>query len=167
MKHLIYAALLLASVANAQTQPPGTRATACDPVTPNNALCLTWTLPTTNSDGSAVTLPLVSRVEQQLNGGTWTTAATGLTSAKYYAKNLALGNWVFRVSVNCTGSAGCTESTATASNAKDSTAPVVQPGPPTNVLVVQVTISANHAPVYRVVGSADRYTRGEMFGLVP
>jgi hypothetical protein len=162
---LLCAALLAcAGAVEAQTAPPGTRATPCDPLTPNNAICVQITPSTTTTDGATNTLPLTFRVEQQFNGGAWTQSATGLTTPRYYAKNLPIGSYVFRVYENC--SPNCTESLPTASNAKDATVPIVQPNPPGAVLVVRVTISSDRAPVYRILGSGP-YTRGSEYGYVP
>lgn len=160
-KLAIVFAWLLCAAGTARAQSP-TRSTPCDPATPVNAICVTWTPPATMVDGTPTVLALTYRVTRKLGTGTFTTL-TSTAVSQYYDKGLAPGTYTYVVYANCTG---CTESAGSNSASKDATAPIVQPNPPV-IQVVQVTISSNHAPVYRVVGDASRYTRGEMFGLVP
>lgn len=166
-------ALLIACVAgeaSAQTsQPAGTRSTPCDPLTPNNAVCLQVDPPTVNVDGTPVVLPLTYRYEQKIGSGAWAPiAGAAAADAKLYVKNLTPGTYTFRAYVNCVGS-GCIENpTPVVSISKDVTAPVIQPGTPKAILVVQVVIGMDHAPVYRTTQTGARDKRySDACGYVP
>lgn len=137
---------LLGSTAHAQS---ATRATQCDPATPNNAICVVITPPATMVDGSPTILPMTYRIEQKVGTGAFTTIATALATPKFYVKNLAPGTYIFRGYALC--SPGCTESGASNEASRDATAPVVQPNPP--VIIVAVTIRADGPPIFRKIGT--------------
>lgn len=133
------------------------RATPCDPATPDNALCITGTAPTVNTDGTPITLPLIYRIEQKTGTGAYATVATGLTSLQYYAKNLAPGDYVFRAYANCVGVpsvVNCSENSTPSppSSVKNIAVPTVTPGAP--LLIIAVTINAEGPPTYRLVYTA-------------
>lgn len=155
---------LIASFEPAAAQTSATRVTSCDAKTPNNALCIEWLQVTTMNSGLPMVLQPVYRIEHKLGAGAWETLATGVTDTKFYAKNLANGDHTFRVYPTCAES-NCREGPASNEATGKSSTPIVIPDP-TTIRVVRVTIS-NDAPVYRVVGNAGSYSRGEMFGLVP
>lgn len=140
--------LSLCIAGTAQAQAATTRVTACDQATPNNALCITGTAPSTMIDGTPTVLPLTYRIEQRTGStGSYATVATGLTELKYYAQNLAPGTYFFRAYANC---ATCTsESVASNAVSKSATANPVVPGAP--VLIIAATISANGPPTFRIV----------------
>lgn len=144
---VVVALLCLVGVAKAQA---ATRATPCDPATPNNALCLTWAAPTTNTDGTPTVLALTYRVEMKAGSGSYSNAVANLTATQYYAKNLAPGTYTFRVYANCSA-AGCVESPASNAAAKDATPIPIQPNAP--VIIIAATIRANGPPTYRIIQS--------------
>lgn len=148
---------IVAGVAHAQTS---TRVTPCDAATPNNALCVSGTAPTTNTDGTPVVPPLTYRVEQKSGTGAYATVATALATPQYYAKGLTPGTHTFRMFVNCTT---CTSESA-ASNEASGTASANPriPNPP--IITIAVVISSDRAPVYRILSGNKR---GEFFGLIP
>lgn len=144
---LLAIGLVWAGVANAAP-----RATPCDPATPDNALCLTGTAPTLNTDGTPITLPLIYRVQQKVGTGSYVDVATGLTSLQYYAKNLVPGDYLFKVFANCVGVVSvvnCSESAGTTSPGKTVATPTVTPQAP--VIIIAATIRAGQPPIYRVV----------------
>jgi len=135
-------------IARAQAVPT-TRVTTCDPATPNNALCVTWTAINTDTNGGAVT-GVTYRVEQRTGTtGTFATVATG-AATQFYAKNLAPGTYFFRVYVNCTG---CIESVPSNTASKDATPNPIQPNAP--VIIIAATIRAGQPPVYRIIQSVN------------
>lgn len=152
MKHLKLALFLIlglgfvGSLVHAQT--PSTRPTACDPATPNNALCLQATAPAVWLEGGAVDKPLSYRIEQRVGTtGAWTTVTTGLTDLKFYVRNLAPGTYFFRWYANC--ATNCNEGPASNVASRDATPPITTPGAP--VITIAVVIGLDHAPVYRIV----------------
>lgn len=140
---LLIPALLLASSAFAQT-----RSTQCDPATPNNAICFWWTAVTLDLDNKPLPAPAVYRVQQRTGtAGAWSDVATSTGVLQYYAKNLAPGEYFFRVYANC---AGCTQE-GSSSNTASKTAtpnPVIPQAP---VIIIAATIRAGKPPIYRVV----------------
>lgn len=131
-----------------------TRATNCDPATPNNAVCLEWTAPIVHTDGSPIVLPISYRTERQTLTSPPTWVAIETTSLRRsYVKNLAPGTYTFRV-VAIVGGA---ESAPALSTPKTLTQP--PPNPPTNILVVEVVIGMDHAPVYRLTQAGKRDAR--------
>lgn len=151
--------LLLCISGFAQAQ---TRVTACDPATPNNALCVTGTHDGKAVDGSTV-VGVTFRVEQKFGSGAFATAATALPTLQYYARNLAPGTYTFRVFANCS-LPQCTESLASNALSKDATAIPVQPNAP--VIIIAATIRAGQPPVYRIVYTV-RPRDGEIVFLAP
>ena len=149
---LLVLALVCAGVAQAQS---GTRVTPCHAATPNNAICLLWTAPETNVDGTPTVLPLTYRVEHRVGTGAWATIVTSTSARQHYATSLAIGRHEFRVYVNCPG---CLESAASNVGARDATAPPIIPNPPA-LQVVQVVIGMDHAPVYLLTQSGQRDQR--------
>jgi hypothetical protein len=152
--------LCITGIVNAQS---ATRVTDCSPTTPNNAICITGTAPTTNTDGTPVVQPLTYRFQQRAGTtGTFTTVATGLTELKYYAQNLAPGEYFFRAFANC---ATCTaESAASNVASRSATQPPVVPNAP--VLIIAATIRANAPPTYRIVYTV-RPREGELVFVAP
>jgi len=152
MKYLLIALALvlfgISSQALAQT------ATPCNASQPWNAYCLQWTAPTTNVDGSAITLPLNYRIEQRVGtSGSWVQVVAGVTATRAYITNLAAGTYYFRVYSNCTG---CTESVPSGlSPAVPITAPPIRPNPPT--IVIAITISENSPPAAVLVNGSPVY----------
>jgi hypothetical protein len=149
MKRIILAILALcATAAHAQT-----RVTNCHSATPNNAVCLDWTAPTTHADGMPIVLPITYRVEQRIGTGAWTTTASGISVRRLYLQNLAPGSYEFR------GYATVSALESIASNVvgRSIASPPSPPGPP--VFTIAVVIGINHAPVYRVTQAGKRDAR--------
>lgn len=151
--------LLICGIAQAQT-----RNTNCDAATPNNAICLDGTAPTTNVDGTPITLPLRYRWEQRLGTtAAWATVASDLLIPKYYATGLPPGTYYFRLFANCVGT-GCIESAASNVTSRSATANPIQPNAP--IIIIAATIREGQAPVYRIVYTA-RPRDGEIVFAVP
>lgn len=151
MKYLVTLALLFSGVAHAQ------RATPCNPVTPNSAVCITYSAVTKRTDGSNVTGTMTYRTEQKSGSGAYTTSGT--TSAlQFYVQNLAPGTYTFRVIA--------LEGTVASDPSNEASRSVVQAPPEATVIqVAQVVIGVDHAPVYSII-AGDR--RGEeVIGFVP
>jgi hypothetical protein len=156
MKILIAALLLLVgSLAQAQT----TRNTPCDPATPNNALCVMWGAVTTWTNGDPLTGAVTYRVErmQQTAIQSWLLVET-TSGLRSYVRNLAPGNYTFRVIAiaNAVESAPSNNGTGSVAFPPPS-APVIQ--------VVSVVIGADHAPVFTVLKDGSRSTT--VGGLAP
>lgn len=142
-------ALLFACVTQAQTT--GTRATDCDPATPNNALCVKWTGIAVDTNGNAIT-GVTYRVQQRLGtAGNFATVSTGQTGVTYYAKNLAVATYYFQVYAACTA---CTAESA-GSNVASGASTAVQVVPATPVIIIAATIRANGPPIYRIIQSVN------------
>lgn len=137
-------ALVLTGIAHAQA---ATRVTACDALTPTNALCITATAPTTYTDGTPITQSLSYRLEQKLGSGAFTAVGGSQGSPQFYVKNLAPGSYTFRMFATC--ATNCSESAA--SNAANGTAvaPIQTPNAP--VIIIAATIRAGAPPLYRIV----------------
>lgn len=155
----IHGALLLAfflccagvsSLAYSQTS--GTRSTPCSATTPNNAICITWTHNGKTDDGSASVTGVTFRVEQKFGTGAFATVGTGLTANQYYAQNLAVGTYTFRVYANCSNPA-CVESVASNEASKGATANPIQPSAP--VIIIAALIREGQPPVYRIIQSVN------------
>ena len=153
---LIIAAMLGLCLWASQAHAQGsTRATPCDPATPNNAICVVWTPPATNTDGMPTVLPLTYRVQRSMNDQThYADLVTASTASNFYDKSLTPGLYFYRVFANCVGS-GCSESVASNSASRTATSPPVTPNPPV-IQVVQVVIGVNTAPVYTVLKDGSR-----------
>lgn len=161
--HSLFVALtavaLLSLSVSAHAQA-ATRATPCDPATPINAACISYSAITVDNTRAPLTKPVSYIIEQRIGtNGLWSQVATG-TDTNYYAKNLAPGTYYFRVSATCTPN--CIPSLPSNVASKDSSDPPTQPASP--IITIAVVISADHAPVYRIVSGNQR---GELFGLVP
>lgn len=139
----IIAALLLASVAQAQT-----RVTPCSATTPNNALCITGTHDGKDTNGNAIA-GVTYRIEQRTGTGAYAQVATGLTTLQYYAQNLTPGSYTFRAYANC---ATCT-SESVASNAATGSATAIPVVPNTPVIIIAAVIRADGPPTYRIIQS--------------
>lgn len=140
MKYLILA-LAFAGVAHAQ------RVTPCNLATPNNAVCIVYSAPTTNTDGSPIAGPLTYRTER-LTGSTWVPVGT-IPDLMHYVTNLPVGTHNFRV----VAIDGGRESDPSNTASRD----VVQPAPnPPVIQVVQVVIGVDHAPVFTVLANGTR-----------
>ncbi len=156
MKTLITLALLTLGIAHAQTH-----STPCSTTTPNNALCITATAPTTHEDGTPVVLPITYRFEQQ-TGATWTVLATQ-ASRNFMVQNLAPGTYTFRAFAIVNN----LDSRASNTVSRAVTAPPSPPNPPA-IQVVQVVIGMDHAPVYRITQAGKRDARyADACGFVP
>lgn len=143
---------IIAGIALAQT--PTTRVTACDPATPNNALCLDITAPSTNEDGTTTVMPITYRVQQKGPGATVFSTVGTFDTQQVYLKNLAPGTYTFRIFAISRG----LESRASAEQSGAATAVPSPPNPPV-FRVVQVIISMDHAPVYRLTQAGKRDER--------
>jgi hypothetical protein len=135
----------VAGIATAQTA--STRVTPCDSATPNNAICLSWEMPATNTDGTPTVLAFTYRVERQTftTPVTWTAVETvGVTRS--YVKNLTAGNtYVFRVIAIAGGVESAPSNTASKA--------IAAPTPNAPVLIIAATINANGPPTYRIIQS--------------
>lgn len=152
MKHLkLISALLLVSllgsfVPDAHAQA-ATRVTPCSATTPNNALCLAWTHDGKTMDGTTVS-GVTFRMEQKFGTGAYATVASAIAGSQYFAQNLAVGTYTFRVFANCTA-APCIESSPSNETSKGATANPIQPTAP--VLIIAATIRADGPPTFRIV----------------
>lgn len=166
MKKLLLIGALLALSAPALAQT--TRSTPCNPATPNNALCVQWTPPTTYTDGTTIpsSVTLRFRVEQRVGlTGAWATAQNNITGVNTaYFQNLAPGTYYYRVYVNCSLST-CIESDASNIANKDATANPTIPNAPVITIAVVISPDPNVAPVYRILDGNQRSP--EIAGLVP
>jgi hypothetical protein len=163
---LTIAMLCIAGVAQAQT-----RVTACSATTANNELCISIAAATigTNDGKPGVTLtqPPVFRIEQKFGSGAYVQIATGVLAADYLVKNLAPGDYVFRVYQNCVSVpnvVNCTESAPTTSSSKSIAVPTVTPNAP--VIIIAATIRAGQPPTYRIVYTV-RPREGEIVFVAP
>jgi hypothetical protein len=144
-------ALCFAGAAQAQT-----RSTPCDPATPNNAACISYGAVTTRQEGTSYPSgTVVSYRTERQTGSTWTALGT-VTATRYYAQNLAYGTHVFRVFAIVNGLTSDPSNTASRDNA--------EPPPSAPIITIAVVISADKAPVYRVIAGNQR---GDFAGLVP
>lgn len=160
---LLAVLLVIGSPAFAQT---ATRVTNCSATTPNNAICLEWTHDGKAADGTA-SPPVTFRVEQKAGTGAYTTAATNLTTLKYFAQNLSPGDYLFRIFANCTSVPNvvtCSEGAASNVAGRNVAVPVVTPSAP--VLIIAATIRADGPPTYRVVYTV-RPREGEIVFVAP
>lgn len=146
------------STANAQT---ATRVTVCSPTTQNNELCISWPAVTTDTNGNTIT-GVNYRVEQRAGTGSYANVSTGSALLIYHAKNLAPGNYTFRVYAACTT---CTAESA-ASNAATGSASAIPVVPSAPLIIIAATIRANGPPTYRIVYTATPRT-GEVLFAVP
>lgn len=144
-------AFCIAGIATAQ-EPPGTRPTPCHLATPNNALCVMWTAPQVNEDGTPIVLPISYRLERQ-SGTNWAPVTT-TDLRQHYLTGLAPGTYTFRVLAIVNGVHSQPSNTAS----REATAPPPpQPVPPV-IQVVQVVIGVDHAPVFTVLADGTRST---------
>lgn len=132
-----------------------TRATPCDPATPNNSLCLQWDAVTESMDGK-ILASVYYRVQRRTGlNGTWGDIAPNVTATRYYDQNLAPGTYYYRVFAGCSI---CTaESTSSNVAQKEATAPPLVPKSP--VITIAVVIGMDHAPVYRLTQAGKRDAR--------
>lgn len=132
-------ALAFAGHAEAQT---ATRVTDCDAATPTNAVCIVHGAITTRTDGLPTVFPVTYRVEQKIGSGTFTTVETTAT-LKHYVKNLAPGEYTFRVFA--------IENTLVSDASNTAAKSIVQAPPGAPVIVIAATIRADGPPTYRIV----------------
>jgi hypothetical protein len=143
---LLIGALVLFGVTHPALAQTSTRVTLCDAATPNNALCLSWEAPATNTDGSPTVLPLTYRVERQTATSTPTWIAVETVSVtRSYVKGLAPGTYSFRVFAIAGGMESAPSNTASK--------PVIAPTPNAPVIIIAATINANGPPTYRIIQS--------------
>jgi hypothetical protein len=138
----LIALLALTGVAQAQT-----RVTPCDPATPNNAICVYWTAPATNDDGTPSILPLTYRVERQTHTTppTWMAVET-VNITRSYLKNLTAGTtYYFRVFALAGGKESVPSNTASKL--------IETPNPGSVVIIIAATIHADGPPTYREIQS--------------
>lgn len=133
-------------------EPPGTRPTPCHLATPNNAICIMWTAPATNTDGTPIVLPISYRLERQ-SGASWVPVIT-TDLRQHYLTGLTPGTYTFRVSAIVNGAQSDYSNTAS----RDATAPPPPVPQPPVIQVVQVTIGVDHAPVFTVLADGSRST---------
>lgn len=139
MKYLAILALALAGIANAQA-----RVTPCNAATPTNAVCLTATAPTTNTDGSPITGALTYRWEQRTApSGQWAAIGTQATLQKYVT-GLAPGSYEWRAFAINSGGLESGPSNVAGRDATNS-----PPNAP--VIIIAATIHADRPPTYRII----------------
>lgn len=148
-------ASIVGSIDFAQAQ---TRDTPCSPDTAYNAVCLSWTAPTTRTDGTTYPTGTVFnyRVEKQ-NGATWTTISTA-TATTLLVPNLANGTHTFRV--YAISPAGAT------SSASNTASRAIEAAPNAPVLIIAALIREGQPPVYRIVQRV-RLKDGEVVFVAP
>lgn len=162
---ILAAALIMlcaTGIAKAQT---GTRVTACNAATPNNAICLEWAFSGKNVDGTSALNPTF-RVEQRIGTtGAWTNVVTGITDLKRYITGLSPGTYFYRVYAMC-GAPGCIESDASNVASRSATAPTQQPEAP--IITIAVVIGVDHSPVYRLTQAGKKDERySDACGYIP
>lgn len=119
------AALLISSAVHAQTCP----AAIPDPV-PSNAVRLSWTAPTQNTDGSAITKAITYTVYE----GATAKCTTAATAGSLTGLSVGLHTWA----VSAKTSDGESAKSTTASK----TVPPSPPNPPTSLLVDPASLTA-------------------------
>ncbi len=124
------------------------RVTPCNAATPNNALCVEGTPPTTTTDGLPIVNALTYRLEQRIGTGAWTTVNT-LAVPRFYVTNLAPGAYTFRMYAI----AGGLESAASNTVTKDAT-PL--PTPPTAPVITIAVVISPDAPPHIVTVNGDQ-----------
>lgn len=140
-KRTAIAVVLLCIAGFAQAQ---TRVTDCDPATPTNAICITHGAVVTRTDGLPTVFPVTYRVEQKIGSGLYTTVeTTGLL--KHYVKNLAPGEYVFRVFA--------IENAVVSDPSNTVPKSIIQAAPNAPIIVIAATINANGPPTYKVIQS--------------
>lgn len=144
--------LCFAGVSQAQT-----RVTDCDPATPSNALCITHGAVITRTDGLPTVFPITYRVEQKLGAGAFTVVET-TAALKHYVKNLAPGDYVFRVFA--------IENAVASDPSNSAGKTIVQAPPAAPVIVIAATIRAGQPPVYRLIYTV-RPRDGEIVFVAP
>jgi predicted phage tail protein len=151
-KHLLalFLVFVVGTVGSVKAQTATTRVTPCNAATPNNALCVLWTAPANNTDGTPIVLALTYRVERltQTNPATWMTVNT-VSTTQAYVTNLAPGTYTFRV----IAIAGGKESDP--SNSAAGT--VATPTPNPVVITIAVNISPDAPPTIVQVNGAQVY----------
>lgn len=124
---------------------------------------LSWTLPTKNTDGSAITAPVtikVYRATTQAGLATAPVLATTAAGALGYTDGTApVGTVWYQISAVVNGQ----ESART--NAVSTVIPEPVPNPPTGFTVVAVVAGLNMNPVYRINADGTRGTA--VLGFVP
>lgn len=164
---LLIFAMCIAGTANAQTAT--TRVTPCSATTPNNAICVSWDASTVDTSGSTATPPAIRyRAEQRVGtAGLWATVGTNLDVTRYFAQNLAPGDYYFRVYANCVSVPGvwsCAEGGASNVATRSVATPTMTPSTP--VIVIAATIRADAPPIYRIISTV-KPKSGEVVFLVP
>ena len=121
---------------------------------------LTWTAPTQNTDGSAITLPLTYKVYGGVQGAAKAVLAT--VSTLGYTDNAAPNGVTYCYQVSAV--AGGQESAKTVEACK--VMPPAVPNPPTNLTItVAVVAGINMAPVYKLTSNGKR--SADPAGFVP
>lgn len=134
------------------------------PVWSEGTQTLTWTAPTLNTDGTAISTSLSYRVEQALSAdGPWSTVAN-LTATSYTATKLAAGIYYWRVFVTGGGSESV-PTLAVSGTVTEPTTPPPPPPPPAGPKVVAVVAGLNMSPVFGISSSGARGTT--VLGFVP
>lgn len=154
----IVGAMVLFGVTHpALAQTSATRVTDCDPATPTNAICVTHGVVNTRIDGLPTVFPVTYRVEQKVGAGAFVAVVTE-AATKHYIKNLAPGDYVFRVIALENLVASDPSSTASKS--------IIQAPPSAPVIVIAATIRSDGPPIYRIVYTI-RPREGELVFLAP
>ena len=129
--------LCCVGIANAQA-----RVTPCSPTTATNEVCIHWNAVTTRVDGLPTAFPVTYRVEQQTGTGAFTAISTA-AATQLYVKNLAPGDYAFRVFA--------IENSRTSAASNSGSKSVVQAAPEAPVIIIAATIRAGQQPTFRVV----------------
>ena len=121
---------------------------------------LTWTAPTLNTDGTAITAPLTYKVYGGVQGSAKAVLAT--VSALAYTHSTAPNGVTYCYQVSAV--AGGVESSLSAEGCK--VMPPAVPNPPTNLTItVAVVAGINMAPVYKLTSNGKR--SADPAGFVP
>lgn len=120
---------------------------------------LTWTNPTTRTDGTAVTVAQV-KVYRGATCSAQTVVATIPAATTYTDTNVPAGTYCYAVSaVDANGLESAKSVTATA------VVPVAPPNPPTGLSVTAVVAGLNMSPAYKILANGGRSSA--VAGFVP
>lgn len=134
MRKLILALLFLPAVVLGQTCP-----TAIPDPVPRDAMRLSWTAPTQNTDGSAITKAITYTIYE----GTTAKCTTTATAASLTSLSVGVHSW--------TTTAKTTDGESAKSNVASKTITAAPPNPPTGLTVDPASLIA-----YTLVQSKDR-----------
>jgi hypothetical protein len=123
------------------------------------SVTLTWSNPTTRTDGSPVTVAQV-KVYRGATCSTQTALATIPAATTYTDTNVAAGSYCYAVSALDAGGLESAKSVTTTA-----VVPVAPPNPPAGLTVTAVVAGLNMAPAYRI--NADGSRGSAVLGFVP